>query len=350
MAAQIPFVRAVRFGDEITNSLISDKAPLLAVFGERVAQQFMSQSMGIADNIIFAVAPLGIVTAMVGAIRVAGPRVLRSLIGRARERRADVEIELMLSTLADVCEIWDGSSIVRALGESPIVEFIYVVPRALLGSEDTPLPTKWEDDIGIYDFESAKRLPRSSALLKHMRSSDATIPEQHCRGPVAAPNISLNMAKMGSQLELCSVAAFGVILQSSVIVYAVMINFLPLFGSRLQKTEYRANIYTPLMSCGTSALVAGMYRCSYIVERSTVEESGEIKKVGGATVRVVWLQKGGVVGDQQFNAYALFPVIRQSISRQPRTRHPLSNSGAVMRVIWGLFFGRLQPVGAKTLR
>ena len=46
---------------------------LLALFGERVTTQFMSQSMGWADSIILAMAPLGVVTAVVAAIRVGGP-------------------------------------------------------------------------------------------------------------------------------------------------------------------------------------------------------------------------------------------------------------------------------------
>lgn len=46
---------------------------LLALFGERVTMQFMSRAMGWADDIILAVAPLGIITAIVTAIRVSGP-------------------------------------------------------------------------------------------------------------------------------------------------------------------------------------------------------------------------------------------------------------------------------------
>jgi hypothetical protein len=62
----------------------------LALFGENVARQFLSQSLGWADCIIFAMAPLGrasfcirgfsrltydkgILTAIVSAIRVGGP-------------------------------------------------------------------------------------------------------------------------------------------------------------------------------------------------------------------------------------------------------------------------------------
>ncbi|WAO86219.1 Hypothetical protein NCS54_00348500 [Fusarium falciforme] len=60
-------------GDDFSNHLFSDLVPLLALFGERVTMQFMSQSTGWADNIILAMAPLGIITIIVSAIRVGGP-------------------------------------------------------------------------------------------------------------------------------------------------------------------------------------------------------------------------------------------------------------------------------------
>jgi hypothetical protein len=57
--------------------------------------------MGLADNIIFAVAPLGIITAVVSAIRCSGPAGLKALVGRSREGRGTVEIELLSSTSSD---------------------------------------------------------------------------------------------------------------------------------------------------------------------------------------------------------------------------------------------------------
>lgn len=71
---------------------------LLALFGEKFALQFLSETMGWLDVIIFSMAPLGILTAIVGAIRVGGPTWLKAIIGRARENRAAAEIELMSST------------------------------------------------------------------------------------------------------------------------------------------------------------------------------------------------------------------------------------------------------------
>ncbi|KAK1962540.1 hypothetical protein LY78DRAFT_563287, partial [Colletotrichum sublineola] len=111
-------------GYDFANNLFSDLAPLLALFGERVTMQFMSGAMGWADTIILAMAPLGIITAIVGAIRVGGPTWLKAVIGRARENLAVAEAELMSSTSQEVCELWNGQEIVRCMGSPSVTEFI----------------------------------------------------------------------------------------------------------------------------------------------------------------------------------------------------------------------------------
>jgi len=85
--------------------------------------------MGWADNIILAMAPLGIITAVIGAIRVGGPPWLKAIIGRARESRAVAESELMSSTSNEVCELWNGGEVVRVMGAGPIREFIFLLPE-----------------------------------------------------------------------------------------------------------------------------------------------------------------------------------------------------------------------------
>jgi hypothetical protein len=54
-AARIPVVSAaIANGNDFSNNLFSDLAPILALFGEQVAKQFMAGSMGWEDNILFA--------------------------------------------------------------------------------------------------------------------------------------------------------------------------------------------------------------------------------------------------------------------------------------------------------
>ncbi|KAK5988438.1 hypothetical protein PT974_12594 [Cladobotryum mycophilum] len=50
-------------------------------------------------------APLGIVTLIVGVIRVGGLPWLKALIGRATENLAVTELELMSSMSNEVCEL-----------------------------------------------------------------------------------------------------------------------------------------------------------------------------------------------------------------------------------------------------
>ncbi|KAF4829740.1 Serine/threonine-protein phosphatase 6 regulatory ankyrin repeat subunit B [Colletotrichum tropicale] len=115
--------------DDFTNNLFSDLAPVLALFGERATMQFMSQSLGWADCIALAMAPLGIITIIVSAIRVGGPMRLKAIIGRAKENTSVAEMELMSSTSREVCELYNGESIVRCQGLAPVWEYICLVPR-----------------------------------------------------------------------------------------------------------------------------------------------------------------------------------------------------------------------------
>lgn len=309
LAAQIPLVQAGGISEELSNNIIADLAPFIALFGEQVTKQFMSESMGVADNIIFAVAPLGIITAIVGAIRVGGPKVLTAIIGRARESRSAVEIELMSSTSTDVCEMWDGKGVVRALGAAPIVELIYLLPKSETNDPETE--KIWsEGNVGIYDFDSAK----NSVLELESTSSRAALGS--VGAPIGvrgeAPNMSLNFGgNPVNDIEFFAVAVFGVMLQLAVIVYAILSSLLSPWNLQFKKAGYQSSLYLPLMVAGTVSLVIGMYLCSQIIEQSTVEELWQVKSStqDQAQVQLAWLQRGGEVNDQMFDSYAIFPAL-----------------------------------------
>lgn len=98
---------------------------LLALFGEQFAKQYLSESLTWLDHVVFAMAPLGILTAVVSAVRVAGPPWMKAIIGRARENRAAAEVELMSSTSHEVCELWNGQSVVRTLGRPQVKQLVW---------------------------------------------------------------------------------------------------------------------------------------------------------------------------------------------------------------------------------
>ncbi|GAB1318488.1 hypothetical protein MFIFM68171_08698 [Madurella fahalii] len=112
--------------DDFSNNLASDVAPLLALFGEKITIQYFSESTSFLDYFIFAMAPVGIVTAITSAIRVTGDASLRAFIGRAREGDGTVEAELCTSTSRDVCELFHRGGITRVFGRPKILEIVRV--------------------------------------------------------------------------------------------------------------------------------------------------------------------------------------------------------------------------------
>jgi hypothetical protein len=104
--------------------------------------QFMSQAMGWADCFALAMAPLGIITILVSAIRVGGRQWLKAVIGRARENTAAAEMELMSSTSQEVCELYNGSSFIRCQGIAPVWEYICIIPTNDNSQGKTPLQFK----------------------------------------------------------------------------------------------------------------------------------------------------------------------------------------------------------------
>jgi hypothetical protein len=68
--------------ESFANYLFSDLGFLLALFGDLPTKQFLAMSTDWYDNIALAVAPIGIPTIFVSAIRVAGHKQLKAVIGR----------------------------------------------------------------------------------------------------------------------------------------------------------------------------------------------------------------------------------------------------------------------------
>lgn len=112
--------------DDFTNNIGIELAPILTLFGEQVTKQFLSESMSDLDNLLFCLAPLGVITAVVAAIHVSGSPGLRALVGRAKESRGQVESDLMSSSSQDVCELWSGEGVVRVMGRPVLLQMVCV--------------------------------------------------------------------------------------------------------------------------------------------------------------------------------------------------------------------------------
>ncbi|KAK3341452.1 hypothetical protein B0T25DRAFT_593994 [Lasiosphaeria hispida] len=249
--------------------------------------QFMSQSTGWADNIILAMAPLGIITIIVSAIRAGGPSWLKAVIGRARESFAVTESELLSSTSQEVCELWNGQQIVRVMGTGPIREFIILLPK---GGSSKDRGVSLEERQEAYG-----RVPKPSVVI--IRNTEAH-----------APNLSLNVNNQPGRGELYAVAAFGVILQLAVIVYSGLATY----HLMLLKDEALPAAYAfPCTAAGMFCLAIGMLVCSHVVESSTSET--RYRPADGMEAHVVWLQKSATVNDQAFEPFAVFPCKPQPI-------------------------------------
>lgn len=66
----------------LARGLFTDLGPLLSLFGDEVTKQFLGMSLGFGDDLLLAIAPIGIITIIVSAVRVGGYAWMRSLIGR----------------------------------------------------------------------------------------------------------------------------------------------------------------------------------------------------------------------------------------------------------------------------
>ncbi|CUS14874.1 unnamed protein product, partial [Tuber aestivum] len=282
-------------GVDFSNNLFSDLGPVLALFGEQVAKQFLSQSTSWLEDVIFAMAPLGIITAITSAVRVAGPNWLKAVVGRARESGAVAEMELMSSTSHEVCELWNGQAIVRVMGSPDFLSRTFSqTPSANRGSAraDTENPVE----------------PMSSENPQKRNT------------PKCAPNVSLNVCEIERGTELRFFAILSLVLQFGSLAFIGVTRY---HGETNLKEGENSKYAYPLMASGTLLLVMGMMACSHAVQTSSVET-----KYVTTTQKhfwILWVQRSATVNDQVFESYALFAKKKRNAVITSR-RSPIHSS------------------------
>ncbi|KAH6637297.1 hypothetical protein F5144DRAFT_570182 [Chaetomium tenue] len=290
---------------DFADNFATDLAPLITLFGEQVTKQFFSESTGFLDNIIFGLAPLGIITAVVSAIRLYGKASLKSFIGRAQEAHGVAEAELCSSTSQDVCELWSNGGICRVFGSPKILEFIYIEGgkfypldgHSLLTDDDGPphcgisLPKDVLNDVAL------------SGMYGDWFEADTSF---LTRGPLRFapyPNLSLNVStKRRNKRFLLAVASFGFLLQASFFIYATWATF---YNASFYVDSDKPQLWSFVLGmAGTAFVVCGMTLCAFLVDRRSTERRFRYKE-GKAIPRIHWLQCGNQrVGDQQFRSFA----------------------------------------------
>jgi hypothetical protein len=336
-----PTAAADDWWDDFAGNLATDLAPFISLFGEAPTKQFMSESLTVLDYIVFAMAPLGILTAVVSAIRVCGNSSLRAFIGRSQEGMGAIEAELCSSTSRDVCELYkSGGGIARVMGQPKILKIVHNPdPSAqdeefddaeegeeqeaneksekkgsagLCSAQDYLLRTSkysktdlWEEVVPIWGGLLGYRHKKKSLDQEKQPKGEQSSPEIFA----PSPNLTLNIwMKRLPTWRSYAAAVFGVALQAGVIVFGAIVTYY----LRYKKDDSEVPAYGfPLMAVGTIALCIGIYLCAFLVGESTEERkfrrthvaSKSLEKASGPNF--IWLQPGGQrVGGQNFDAFA----------------------------------------------
>ncbi|KAM6513874.1 hypothetical protein FALCPG4_015075 [Fusarium falciforme] len=312
-------------------------------------------------------APLGIITTVVSAIRVGGPTWLKAIIGRARENLAVAEAELMSSTSAEVCELWNGREIVRCMGSTAIREFIICIPDVAEPGQHQKVVTMSLGDAmmeGYVDSEDVEfviedpRTSSSSSLESSLETAEKGFKPLRdiavIRNPDStSPNISLNCHSRVGRGELRATAALGTVFQAAVLVYSGFATNYSTLKIKLKKDDNFIESYAyPCMAVGTLLLVSGMILCAHVVESSTDEERYQINKA--CRGRLVWLQQQKTVSDQVFKSSALYPkddrhVITVSTRTQQEGHQAILNLKTLLGTGIGLCGFVVQFVGLRGL-
>lgn len=300
-ALALPTARADDGLGDFSNDLASDIGPLLVLFGESMTRQYLSESTSFLDYFIFAMAPIGIITAVVSAIRVCGHSSLRAFIGRSQEGDGVVEAELCTSTSRDVCELFNRGGITRVLGRPSILELVYV-PRK---GKETWDSSAGESPLYLFRHYLEKRMDPGTSEWDR----EGMYFGRGAGSFAQNPNLSLNVGiKKQDDWVFYGVAALGFFLQSGVLVLAgVGVWFL---GWNLNEASSASRDYAPVMFItGTVLMCAGMWSCAALIGQTTYEL--RYKRTGSLSpskrTRLIWLQPGPqVIGDQSFDPFAYF--------------------------------------------
>ncbi|KAH6886409.1 hypothetical protein B0T10DRAFT_371957, partial [Thelonectria olida] len=292
----LPPVRADGW-DDFSNNLATDLAPFLSLFGEQITKQYLSESITLLDYFIFAMAPMGILTAVVSAIRVCGSPSLRAFIGRAQEGGGNAEAELCSSTSRDVCELYNNGGIARVFGRPKILEVVY----------DPAKQDSADGTAGIYTFrEFVNRKDQDEWNGPPLGDAESVT-------DAFAPNLSLNVGiKRKPPAVFWAVAIVGMVLQVGVLVFAGVVTYY----LKWEKGGSRPESYAcPLTIAGTLLMCGGIFLCAFLVGQSTNERIFYRKRNGigeqpaAAANRptyssIYWVQPGGqVLGDQIFDPF-----------------------------------------------
>ncbi|KAK6509749.1 hypothetical protein TWF481_004479 [Arthrobotrys musiformis] len=296
----VPSVSALDW-EEFTNNFATDLAPLITLFGEQVSKQFLSESLSVWDNVIFAMAPLGLLTAVVSAIRVCGTPSMRAFIGRAQESPGTAEVELLSCTSETTAELFNEGGIARVFGEPRILE---VMVKARDDSPGVLTVGLFSDVRGPFWKEIG--ISSRDLLLRLRGGIGHTDLEKKLKSRYHRPNLSLNVGiTQLPKLVTYSAAVVGVVLQAGMLVFAALTVY-TYPDKFLTAADKPAEPYAfPMTFSGTVLVCFGMFLCAFIIERSTDEVHYQQRDPRPDNkCKIYWVQPGGQnIGDQVFGSF-----------------------------------------------
>ncbi|CAI7675340.1 unnamed protein product [Penicillium palitans] len=304
----LPFVRADGW-DDFSNNLATDLAPFLSLFGEQITKQYLSESITAIDYFIFAMAPMGILTAVVSAIRVCGTPSLRAFIGRAQEGAGNAEAELCSSTSRDVCELYNSGGIARVFGRPKILEVVHDPDHDFSDSSDVTAGIHTFQDYvlgkgkDLWKEEKPKIKPKTKPNDTESAHGPDPLREPDTAYTSFAPNLSLNIGiKKQSTAVSLAIAVVGLLLQVGVLIFAGVATYYLKWDKDGSPPESYA---CPLVITGTVLVCGGMFHCAFLVGQSTKEDVWHRAENHTANPSMYWIQPGGqIIGDQTFDAFS----------------------------------------------
>ncbi|KAI1394335.1 uncharacterized protein F4822DRAFT_424813 [Hypoxylon trugodes] len=297
--------------DDFSNNPATDLAPLVSLLGESPTKQYISECLATEDIIIFAAAPIGVITAIVSAIRVCGTPSLRAFVSRAQEGAGAIEAELCSSTSRDVCELYNNGGIARVFGRPKLLEIV----RDPQAPFDEFYPSNGaKATAGIYSFEEYLKTNRGKSewklqrtWLEKWKNPTETTETGSQQGPAKHfapnPNLSQNIGiKPYSQGWFIAAAAVGVMMQAFVLVWAILTRYHYQWVRNSRQDQYAV----PLTVVSTVSLCLGVSLCARLIESKTKERYYERKdpQNSESLSTMYWVQPGNQrIGDQVFDAF-----------------------------------------------
>lgn len=101
-ANQAPIVAS----SDLWASVITNVAPIMTLVGERNAKEFLRVSSSHDQLFLMATAPLGILSLMICAIRLSGPRILLRLTGREGDPKSEALVEMTPLSIAPATSVY----------------------------------------------------------------------------------------------------------------------------------------------------------------------------------------------------------------------------------------------------